>query len=111
MAHDEPGDLAAVARLSGVDQLYELVRYPDPLSPAAAARRCGRAALDPAAFYDRVLGLDRDLVDLVLVEGAGGLLVRFDEDGTTLADLARGLRAPVLVVDSAGARAPSTTPR
>jgi len=38
----------------------------------------------------------------VLVEGAGGLLVRFAEDGWTLADLARALDAPVLVVATAG---------
>src|SRR5664279_4972148 len=79
----QPGDLAEVRRLAvpptaAVD-LLEFVRYPDPLSPAAAARR-----------------------RLVLVEGAGGLLVRFDDDGHTLADLARGLRAPVLVVIRAG---------
>jgi dethiobiotin synthetase len=92
---DEPGDLTAVTRLSGVTETFELVRYPDALSPAAAARLAGRTPLDPVAFYDLVLRLDHDLV---LVEGAGGLLVRFDEDGTTLADLARGLRAPVLVV-------------
>ncbi|MGH8892750.1 MAG: ATP-dependent dethiobiotin synthetase BioD, partial [Actinomycetes bacterium] len=35
---------------------------------------------------------------LVLVEGAGGLLVRYDEDGSTIADLARELAASVLVV-------------
>ena len=43
----------------------------------------------------------RDLAgsrDLVLVEGAGGLLVRYDDDGTTIADWARALAAPVLVV-------------
>jgi dethiobiotin synthetase len=38
----------------------------------------------------------------VLVEGAGGLLVRFADDGWTLADLARTLAAPVLVVAAAG---------
>lgn len=91
----DPGDLADLSRLSGVTDTVELVRYPDPLSPAAAARACGRPPMDPVAFYDAVLRLDHDLV---LIEGAGGLLVRFDEDGTTLADLARGLRAPVLVV-------------
>ncbi len=91
----EPGDLGSVTRLSGVTETHELVRYPDPLSPAAAARRSGRAPLDPVVFYDLVLRLGHDLV---IVEGAGGLLVRFDEDGVTLADLARGLRAPVLVV-------------
>ena len=40
--------------------------------------------------------------DLVLVEGAGGLLVRFDDDGTTLADVAWALGAPVLIVCEAG---------
>ncbi|WP_343940849.1 dethiobiotin synthase, partial [Pseudonocardia zijingensis] len=40
--------------------------------------------------------------DLVLVEGAGGLLVRFTDDGDTLADVAAALRAPVLVVTAAG---------
>ncbi len=96
---DEPGDVDDVLRLAGAVGTRELVRYPDPLSPAAAARASGRAPLDPAAFYDVVLRLTDDLV---LVEGAGGLLVRFDEDGTTLADLARGLRAPVLVVVEPG---------
>ena len=38
----------------------------------------------------------------MLVEGAGGLLVRFDDDGGTLADVARLLGAPVLVVARAG---------
>ena len=97
---DGPGDLDAIGRLSGCTDLHELVRYPDPLSPAAAARRSGRPPLDQAAALDLLLRLtDRDLV---LIEGAGGLLVRYDEDGLTLADLARVVRAPVLVVVDAG---------
>jgi len=40
--------------------------------------------------------------DLVLVEGAGGLLVRYDPDGGTIADLAASLDAPVVVVAAAG---------
>ncbi|CAM5493968.1 dethiobiotin synthase [Streptomyces tanashiensis] len=36
------------------------------------------------------------------MEGAGGLLVRFDEEGGTLADVAALLGAPVLVVVPAG---------
>ena len=99
VAPGEPGDLADVTRLARVSEVLELVRYPDPLSPAAAARLSRMAPLDPVALYDAVLRLDHDLV---LVEGAGGLLVRFDEDGTTLADLARGLHASVLVVVGAG---------
>ena len=95
VADGADGDLAEVVRLAGPVACHELVRYPDPLSPAAAARVSGRAPLDPARFYDLVLGLREDLV---LIEGAGGLLVRYDEDGLTLADLARALRARVLVV-------------
>jgi len=40
--------------------------------------------------------------DLVLVEGAGGLLVRFDDTGWTVADLALRLGAPVLLVVDPG---------
>ena len=46
VADDEPGDLAEVGRLAGPVACHELVRYPDPLSPAAAARaRARRRAL------------------------------------------------------------------
>lgn len=38
----------------------------------------------------------------MLVEGAGGLLVRYDGQGATLADAARLMAAPVLVVAPAG---------
>ena len=96
-----PGDLAEIVRLAGpeVGQV-ELVRYPDPLSPAAAARRSGRPALDRERCADAVLAAERD-ADLVVVEGAGGLLVRYDDD-FTMAELARTLRLPVLVVTAAG---------
>uniref|UniRef100_UPI000623D41C ATP-dependent dethiobiotin synthetase BioD n=1 Tax=Allosalinactinospora lopnorensis TaxID=1352348 RepID=UPI000623D41C len=40
--------------------------------------------------------------DLVLVEGAGGLLVRLNSEGATLADVASALAAPVLLVCRAG---------
>jgi dethiobiotin synthase len=97
-----PGDLAEVVRLAGdVVRPVELVRYPDPLSPAAAARRSGRATLDPAEAAHAVLTAQA-ASDLVLLEGAGGLLVRYDDDGFTMADLARTLRLPVLVVVEAG---------
>lgn len=102
VADDEPGDLADVTRLAGSDvRTVELARYPDPLSPAAAARRSGRAPLDLAQCAAAVLDAERSS-DLVLVEGAGGLLVRFDDDGFTMADLARTLRLPVLVVVDPG---------
>lgn len=96
----DPGDLAEVRRLSGVTDLHEYARYPDPLSPEAAARHRGMLEpdLDEAARRIRTLAEARDLV---LVEGAGGLLVRFTASGGTIADLARALHAPVLVVAAA----------
>jgi dethiobiotin synthetase len=97
----DPGDLAEVRRLSGVDDLHELARYPDPLSPEAAARRAGAPPVELPDVARRVHHLTTDR-DLVLVEGAGGLLVRYADDGWTIADLARVLRAEVLVVTEAG---------
>ncbi|MFC6081615.1 dethiobiotin synthase [Sphaerisporangium aureirubrum] len=100
-APGEPGDLDEVVRLAGVTTTFEFARFPDPLSPAAAARASG---LPPVSLTDAAarIGELAETHRLVLVEGAGGLLVRFDEDGATLADLARLLRAPVLVVVRAG---------
>lgn len=97
----EPGDLEDVRRLAGVTDLHELARFPDPLSPAAAARSSGRPPLDLADTARQVQSLATDR-GLVMVEGAGGLLVRYDEDGATLADLARRLDAPLLVVVDPG---------
>jgi dethiobiotin synthetase len=92
VAPGEPGDLDEVRRLAGV-----LARFPDPLSPAAAARECGGAPVDLRRSAERVREL-ATLRRLVLVEGAGGLLVRYDEDGATIANLAHDLNAPLLVV-------------
>jgi dethiobiotin synthetase len=99
---DEPGDLAEVARLSGAFSLHEFARYPDQLSPEAAARRLGRPGLQLGDVAARIRKLDEDPVGLVLVEGAGGLLVSFARDGWSMLDLARELRAAVLVVVAAG---------
>ena len=101
-ADGEPGSLARITDLSGDGvRTVELVRYPDHLSPAAAARRSGRPALDPAVCAEAVLTADRDS-DLVLVDAPGGLLVRYDDDGFTMAELARTLRLPVVVVAAPG---------
>jgi dethiobiotin synthetase len=100
VAADQPGDLEAVRRLSGVEDLHELARFPDPLAPATAARRAGREPPSVAQAAAAVRRLeDRDLV---LVEGAGGLLVHLDGGGGTIAELALALRAPALVVARAG---------
>ncbi|MEU6717639.1 dethiobiotin synthase [Nonomuraea sp. NPDC046802] len=96
-----PGDVDEVIRLSGVGTTFELARFSDPLSPAAAARVAGLPPVSLAACATLV----RELAEssrLVVVEGTGGLLVRYDEDGATIADLARSLGAQVLVVTGVG---------
>jgi dethiobiotin synthase len=94
-------DIETVRRLTGLADTHELATFPDPLSPEAAARVAGVAPLDLRAAADYVAKLAESR-DLVLVEGAGGLLVRYDPDGGTIADLAAALDAPVAVVVAAG---------
>jgi dethiobiotin synthetase len=104
VAPGEPGDLAEVRRLVGdVERLTtaELARYPDPLAPATAAARAGRPPVTATEAAEAAAKLAVDH-DLVLVEGAGGLLVRLATPGDTLADVAGALAAPVLVVAAAG---------
>jgi dethiobiotin synthetase len=103
----EPGDVDEVRRLAGDDiATHELVRLRDPLSPEAAARRAG-VTLPPVAVHAKRIGEIAAESEVVFVEGAGGLLVRLDSRGGTLADLAAGLRykgigAGVVLVASAG---------
>ncbi|WP_291479516.1 dethiobiotin synthase [Corynebacterium sp.] len=89
------GDLRTVTGLTGVTDTHCLATCPEPLAPVAAARRAGVVlpGLDGTARTLRALdGPGR----VVLVEGAGGLLVSLG--GYTLADLAVRLGAPVVVV-------------
>jgi dethiobiotin synthetase len=93
----EPGDAAEVARLSGLplgQAVHEHLRLPDPLAPQAAAARAGVRLPAVAEHAERIQELAGGH-DLVVVEGAGGLLVRLDAGDGTLADLAALLR-PVL---------------
>jgi dethiobiotin synthetase len=82
------------------------VRLRDPLSPEAAARREG-VRIPPVAQHAKRIGDIAAESEVVFVEGAGGLLVRLDERGGTLADLGTGLRykgigCGVVLVASAG---------
>jgi dethiobiotin synthetase len=100
----EPGDLADVQRLTGLTDLHELVRYAEPLAPATAARRLGADGPHAADLAASISALaDRDLV---IVEGAGGALVRFNTRGETLLDLVSDLTdrvdVRVLLVASSG---------
>jgi len=104
----EPGDLHDICRLAGEVETDELVRLPDPLAPDAAARQAGvtlPTVAEHAARLAEIAG--RHHVDLVLVEGAGGLLVRIDAEAGTIADLgaelsAGGAKVGYVVVAAAG---------
>lgn len=100
---DDPGDAGEVRRLSGVPSVHEGVRLRDPLAPTTAARREGRALPGVAGHATTVHTLAAGH-DRVLVEGAGGLLVGLDGDGSGLAELASLLEVPFafLVVVRAG---------
>lgn len=94
----DDGDAQVAARLAGEGvAALELARFPEPLAPATAARRAGLAPVTPRDVARAATELAA-AYDLVLIEGAGGLLVRLDSEGGTLADAARLLDAPVLVV-------------
>jgi dethiobiotin synthetase len=94
-------DAAVIARLAAPATVRTVVEYPDPLAPLAAARVAGVPPLPMADVVAVVAELSEDH-DLVLVEGAGGLLVQLGRDGWTLAHLAVRLRAPAVVVVRAG---------
>jgi dethiobiotin synthetase len=103
----EVGDAETVHRLTG-RSVQEYVALDDPLAPDTAARRRGVRIPPVAEHADRIRVLV-DFHDTVLVEGAGGLLVRLDCDGGTILDVAAELAetlpevaVDVVVVCSAG---------
>jgi len=100
-----PSDVDIVVRLAAPATARTLSAYPDPLAPLAAARLSGLPPLELYAVVD-ALRAEAKAHDLVLVEGAGGLLVpmgvRPSGEQWTLADLAASLGAPAIVVARAG---------
>ncbi|MCP1387714.1 dethiobiotin synthase [Corynebacterium sp. TA-R-1] len=93
------GDASTVAKLAGIET-FERWRYPEPLAPNLAARRAGIETPSVEEVAEWVRSLDAP-DRTVLVEGAGGLLVRLADD-YTLVDLATALSAPLVVVTSLG---------
>ena len=104
-ATGEPGDVDHVTRLAAPLTGRTLASFPDPLAPLAAARV---AELEPLELYTPADAAreEADKHDLVLAEGAGGLLVpmglRPSGEPWTVADLAVSLGAPAVVVARAG---------
>jgi dethiobiotin synthetase len=74
-----PHDHEILARAAGVaPEEVALVRYGPPVSPHLAAAQAGRP-LDPAALVGDVLAAGEQ-GELLIVEGAGGLLVPLRDD-------------------------------
>jgi len=105
IAEGGPTDIDLIRRLAAPHTARTLASYPDPLAPLAAARV---ANLPPLELYEVVDAIRTEAADhdLVLVEGAGGLLVpmgvRPSGDPWTFADLATTLGVSTIVVSRAG---------
>jgi len=97
-----PEDARALRRAAAVEDPLELicpVRFALPASPEAAARAEKRnASIEPIREAYGTLAARHPFM---LVEGAGGLLVPIDAQ-TDMADLARELDLPLLLVARAG---------
>jgi len=96
----EEGDADVVHRLTG-KACQEFTSLADPLAPDTAARKAGVRIPPVAEYADRIRVL-AEFHDDVIVEGAGGLLVRLDTEGGTILDLADVLDAEIHVVTRAG---------
>jgi dethiobiotin synthetase len=100
-----PTDIEVITRLAAPDTVRTLAEYPEPMAPLSAATV---AEMPPLELYEVVdaIRAEADKHDLVLVEGAGGLLVpmgvRPGGEAWTLADLATTLGVGALVVARAG---------
>jgi len=93
----EAPDADVVARLAAPASSTTLFSYPDPLAPATAARVAGLPMLALGSVLGAVTSLAKQH-DLVLIEGAGGLLVSLGAADWTIADLAVSMGAPAIVV-------------
>jgi dethiobiotin synthetase len=96
---DDPGDADEVHRLTGC-AAQEFTALLDPLAPDTAALMRGRHLPPIGEYADRIRVL-ATFHDTVIVEGAGGLLVRLDSQGGTILQLADALGAEVVVVTTA----------
>lgn len=105
---EEPGapryspDAARLVAAAGVEDPLDLVvpyRLREPLAPVVAAELEGRK-ISTETVLSAYAGLQRRH-EFLIVEGAGGLAVPFDED-LDMAGLAHALGLPLLVVSPTG---------
>ncbi|WP_239117603.1 dethiobiotin synthase [Paractinoplanes ferrugineus] len=105
IASGAPTDLDVIKHLAAPETTRVLAEYPDPMAPLAAATV---ASMPPLELYEVVdaIRAESEKHDLVLVEGAGGLLVpmgvRPSGEAWTVADLATTLGVKTIVVARAG---------
>ncbi|MEW6357732.1 MAG: dethiobiotin synthase [Planctomycetota bacterium] len=95
-------DAVMLAKAAGTNDPMEEINpicLPEPLAPTVAARRCGRIV-----ELQKIWNAFRSLSarhEFLIVEGIGGLLVPLAE-GITVADLAKGMALPLLIVGRTG---------
>ena len=100
----EESDVETMLRLVEPAVARTGVSYPDPLAPWTAARVAGHGPVVLDEIVDEAQRMAAEH-DLVLIEGAGGLLVPMgpgSPHGWTVADLAERLGTPAVVVVRAG---------
>ncbi|MGC2424586.1 MAG: dethiobiotin synthase [Nitrospirota bacterium] len=103
-----PKDAAFLKKASGSGLPLDLIcpyRFPEPLAPAIAAERAGAAGAAGARIDLNLIRKNFEIIreqsDLVLVEGAGGLMVPLAGKKLYL-DLIAELGIPLIIVAEAG---------
>lgn len=98
LVDDPEGDAATLKRLSGVEDSLEQITpysFPTPVTPGLAAQLEGQS-IDMQVVLSQLKKLENKY-DLVLVEGAGGLMVPMG-DNWLISDLAKAIGYPLLIV-------------
>lgn len=98
----EGSDSEVVRSLCGPDMkvLPEEYLFDPPVSPHLAAR-WAHVTIDPARIIERYRAYRKEFVDHhLIIEGIGGLLVPFNDQGFLLADLISMLDLPCLLTTS-----------
>ena len=91
----EPTDADEINRMVGAHVAEEWQRLALPLAPETIAHETGAELTPVARLVERLGTVD---ADVVIVEGAGGVLVGLDADGGTIVDLAELWDSEVVVV-------------
>lgn len=91
---DDTKDIKKATQLSDDHFIEPSYRFTDPLSPHFAAKKWGKT-IDMRVLQDAYEAA-RKRVDFLIVEGAGGLLVPFNDDSLQI-DFIKTVKLPLLV--------------